>query len=421
MIWARCNKILTDASGMIVNCPSNPCGFYSVFGIKYRQIDNQTLQPLNECSWNYLVAPYHVEDSAITVTLNNWPICIQIEQKSGKVAEKQFVQQIYSGTILALEIEVYNLCCCDIEYQDFKQHFFEHCNQQTPYPDIWQNGALTWEAETCLSDYWLTLFKQLYLMNFNFEIKNFSQFWQISGIWFESNDGGMSVSAAGSMAQQTQGKYSYGNVLRSLFTQGQVKPPQFPPFMSCCLDNSARATVSSASNYFLQNIPTKANYTYVSSNTGSCSDSANLCVNFSYISQPYDNSYGSVDEVRYDIQWCKFQISKTSDTPASATGIQFDIEITDTKQNTGNGNQSSTTTVTTTTANIYFNTDFEDLPLATYVNGLSYISIQPCDQYCNADTQSGITTKSEPQLGASYNENILKETVAIKMIAKNYI
>jgi hypothetical protein len=43
MFWEKCGKILTDDSGSIVNCDYSPCGYYSVFGIKFRYLNKDTM------------------------------------------------------------------------------------------------------------------------------------------------------------------------------------------------------------------------------------------------------------------------------------------------------------------------------------------------------------------------------------------
>lgn len=203
MFWTKCGKLLTDGSGHPINCDFCPCGGYAVFAFLERSITPATPQGnTNYCAGQSArvlpmeiknghicyVDPYgmsgsidfalHAPDSEKKVAYykgcgSQWEDCVEWDEQTWQCIEEQTYYQDCK------EIKVYQLTPCFDNYENFRQAFFEACDDssssegETPeYPDVWQGGYLTSEAEQCLQNYWSQYGNALRIAN-NIDIYQF--------------------------------------------------------------------------------------------------------------------------------------------------------------------------------------------------------------------------------------------------------
>lgn len=471
MFWAKCGKILTDGTA-IINCPSNPCGWYSVFGIRYRNLDSNTMLPSNQCSWYYDVFPAQVKDSKVVWT-NAYNVCITVQQKSGLVAKGKKRQGCLDSCVqwdqnfenclrwqqycqFCIQYQLFNLSDCFDTYDKFAQFFYDKCgvsaDSNGKYPDIFSTyyGTVypTEQAYNCVNNYWMKYFCDKYLLNFNLTVYNMSQWWILSGVHIQRQleyhcycpDTGIQTQgrcqdsscnqsvypgaylSIGAYGDQNTSEHRHGSIVRSKYVVAVTADElgQKETMEDCCRQNAAREKIGQINQFFVESINNKNNYTQSRTDTLGCTNSNNLCKSFQYNSFPYDNYYGSMDQVRFDIQWRKLLLTKNDNTPSDAKGVKFELKLRNKKYDTGGTEQVVFSDQTTTTyINLMFGQEYTDLPLANYVNnGMTYVSIKPCEidnGYCVSDWESNIETKNQPHVTYWYQDHYDNE------VKRNYI
>lgn len=456
MFWAKCGKILTDSNDYPLNCPSSPCGYYSVFGIKYRYLNEQTLEPSDPCRWQYDVFPAQVKDSKLQWN-DVYNVCIQVSQNKGLVARKTLMEgcwkectsQSETGQCLqqklycdfCVQAYVYNLAGCFDDYQDFAEEFYSKCgvlpDQSGNYPDIFEvyYGSVypTSDANSCIQAYWEKYFCDLYMLNFSLQVQNLNQFWILWGVYHGWDSSTWQYTSVGAYGDQNTEEHGHGTVVRSLYevavTAGELGEKQ--SLQDCCRIKAARGKIGAINSFFVEHINTKDSYTLSSTDSMTCTNSKNLCKSFQYKSFPYDNYYGSVDQVKFNIQWRKLLLTKTVDTPAYAKGVRFQMVINEKKYNTGYSSQIVYSDNTMTTEiNLMFDQLYDNLPLANFVNhGMNYLSITPCkieNGYCNQDWESETPTKNQPHVlfwdyDPRYDNDVFRHDFKINLMALEYI
>ena len=180
MLWAKCGKILTDDSGKIVNCPSNPCVFPA-------QVKDSKIE------WNYMST-----------------ICITVSQNLGLVAKKKAKSNCWEECVewdqnwqncieygqycdFCGEIQVYNLAGCFDDYNKFAQFFYGKCGVSADgngkYPQIfeqWYGSTYpTGSAYDCVQNYWKRYFCDLYMLNYKINIQCMNQYWILYSSYME--------------------------------------------------------------------------------------------------------------------------------------------------------------------------------------------------------------------------------------------
>lgn len=432
--WTKCNKFITDGY-YLLHCKNCPCGYYAVFGIKYRDIDPITQEPKSDCSWRYDVKPYEVLDNKIFWQYGNF--CIQVDRVKGKCGYKKACGYSYENcqewnedyteclktTIeysSCYEVEVYNLTGCTESLEDFKMIFYQNCGYVDYLPEIWTYSYgykyLSWEAEDCVNNYWNREFSKLYLLNFSFVSTIKGQCWwqsvchpiyEYKTECYTYDDG-------------TQDCYTYadhqtgegGNCYMMGFDGNDTETHAltvktggwygtddtncitYPCYHSdCCVNIGTFASLATTTPHIQQYILNKAEYGVYkggwyngSKGTGTttltCKNSDNLCCEFSYESHCGDNYYGSMTQATFYFRWGVFSIARTPETPEEAKGVSLELTIKETKTNTGLGNESSETKATVAYLNLPFDTVFEELPLATDVNLLGIVESPRCSNDC---------------------------------------
>ena len=207
-LWMKCGKLLTNGGGTLINCRTCPCGYYAVFGIKYRPIDQNTLQPTNTCSWSYMVIPAEVIDGRIYWTEYGPTVCIEVNKNLGRCGYRKVVTDCWQDCAqwdydtweclqtetycyFCYEIEVYMISYCYDSYDDFAEAFYTPCNvspSNGSYPAIWETyyggqKYITSTAYNCVQTYWNKAFCDKYMLNFTLRYQILGQcWWQNAGI-----------------------------------------------------------------------------------------------------------------------------------------------------------------------------------------------------------------------------------------------
>lgn len=442
--WAKCGKVLTDGT-KIVRCDNPPCGYYAVFGIKYRSLDQETMEPSNKCYWSYSVAPYEVLNNAIQWN-DMYNICLSVNRNVGEClhtkkragCHEECVNWDDSGNCIesketcdfCVEVIVYNLTGCYDKYQDFEARFWGGCGRspdaQGKYPQIWEvsygSKQPTGDAHICINEYWNKYFCDRYMPSYNLIYYSKVQWWTLKvqarhemiehcicydgscdhlevdpgtpcpddcqrSCWTEEGD----YIDAGPWADQYYGSYETNGTVRHFYGGGLSAWKSPCPWNSsiprcwvddCCFMNTLYNSAGPANSFMMGHINKKESYTDASSTTFSCNMSSSLCHNFKYKSYPYDNPYGACDIVRYDIRWATLKLERNANTPESAKGVKFYYKITQAKRNEGYGRASENITTSEGEMSLNFDETYEDLPLANHINGLTLAEPLGCAADC---------------------------------------
>lgn len=438
--WTKCGKILTEA-GKPVLCDNSPCPYYAIFGIKFRWLDQETMEPTNPCSWLYDVQPYEVINNAI-IWNSYSSACLPVNRNAGECLRTKIRTGCYdqcdqwdeqTGECthtteycnFCAEVIVYNLTGCYDDFHDFEAVFWGGCGVQPPYPAIWEttygNKYMTSQASNCVQNYWNKYFCDRYMLNYSITICNMYQWWSIylktryEEIEFcycsgptcpgdiidpgqdcpegctkacESYEG--DPIDTGVYAVQFTDSFEHGTKVRDMYVpllQGNE--------WDCCQENTLLNGADSCNSFYISNISNKNSYTQSSTNTSTCTNS-NSCTSFSYKSAPYDNNYGSTYFLRTRGEWKKLILNRTADTPSGATGVKFMATIKQWKRNEGRGRTAENYSESTREFSLNFNQEYTDLPLANYMNGLLFLKFYNCKGDCSYDSENFQEPESQP-------------------------
>lgn len=432
MFWTKCGKLIAE-NNKLINCNNSPCNYYSVFGIKYRYLNYETMQPNNDCNWYYSVFASEIKNSSIQWN-DMYSICIPVKSKIGLVANKKIKEGCWmdcsqwdqNGCIneyqycdFCIEYEVYNLAGCFDEYNSFAQFFYEKCGR-TPdsngkYPNIFQtsygNVYMTGEANECVENYWKKYFYDMASVNYQITVNYKQQLWWIYGYYrdgvyqtqYQCNcDGQYSMGKQPCADGCSQYEYEYmvhetsvGSCAHrqdrsdvKIYISGggfwgysdQCWNQNQPCYVQNCYDrNLARDKISEVWDLVYSSITDKTAYNNNGTSQHNCINSGSLCNEFSYKSLAFDNYYGDTDSVRYRFQWATLSLSKNSNTPQWAKGIKFKAQLTRYKRNQGYDRRAEQKIVSQEEIVVYFNQEYTDLPFTSYLTPASYIQKQDCD------------------------------------------
>lgn len=478
--WQKCGKLLKDGSNLSY-CDNPPCGYYAIFGIKYRWLNQQTMQPYNQCSWEFNVQPFEVINnkiqwswySSVCIPVNRtmgqsyhgkirsgcWDQCVEWDQETWECKKYQqycdFCVQMY----------VYNISGCFDIYQEFEDYFWGGCGRQQPYPNIFEEwyGTKypTSQATECCQNYWNKVFTDKYMLNYALSYISMYQRWSVYGYYgewayqtqcycqgdncenwqppcigqgcteecYQYEDHQVSVGSYAVMQNDTTiNQYTYGGGWYGYDTQYCRDYPCY--HQTCCDANAARGVIDSANSFMLGHLNNKNSYKVTGTNTTTCTNSSSLCTNFSYKSHPFDNFYGDTDSCRWHFNWYKLSLQRTDNTPSDAIGVKFKCYIKQTKANQGYGRGTSEVTETTTDLSLRFGQQYLDLPLANNINGMSYLVIPICTtnergQCVYSEEQGAWDCKNQPHVTFwgqdAWQNDALTHNVEVKLTAIEYI
>lgn len=484
MFWAKCGKILVDDSKKVINCPSSPCGYYSVFGIKYRYLNQDTMQPSNKCSWYYDVFPAEVKDSKIQWNYM-YNICIQVSQNTGLVAKKKVKTGCWEQCVewdqswqncieydeycdFCAEFEVYNLAGCFDDYNKFAEFFYGKCgvspDSNNQYPEIFEmwygNIYPTGSAYDCIENFWNRYFCDKYMLNYKLNYTNHEQRWWQWIAWaewatytvcecdcpdtyyqvdenepcedgctkycYEMEDHQLSIGgiawqeACNDAFDQTHSLYVKAGGYWGLGDDCYYKDQ--PCYHEDCCDWVASFdTTGETGKFIMQGSKIKERYCNKGNSTHECKDSNSMCTNWSYSASCFDNYYWDPNNARFHFGWSKVTCQRNDQTPEEAKGIKFEVTLRRTKRNTGRGHESSETTEQKFELSLMFDQIYEDLPLLDNINTLKVIDHGfNCNENCDYGDGYGVTTEPAVNWG-SHEQNVLSDDMEVSFVAIEYI
>ena len=204
MFYSKCGKILSNGSE-IINCSDCPCGYFGLFGIKYRQYqfnwETYKYQPL--CRWNYYLVIAEIKDNTITISKGSRKsFCMSIDRNLGKVGKitKMWDCTAYEDCVdydwdnmdpqtgetpclkyqkywqcqQVVDFQVYNLLGCFQSLQALSNAMgCGEADANGNYPLVLEkdrngNWVNTSVANNCINDTWNQFFCDKYLMNVKF-------------------------------------------------------------------------------------------------------------------------------------------------------------------------------------------------------------------------------------------------------------
>lgn len=144
--------------------------------------------------------------------------------------------------------------------------------------------------------------------------------------------------------------------------------------------------------------------------TFSCTNSQNLCCDFSYSLSVIDYYYYSPSDVRILGNWPRITFRRLALTPPEALGVRAKVILRNTKNDLG---QEPVTTQEEVLVDFLFDAVYEDLPLLQNVSVLSVLSTWKCNDNCT-ESQGNFTF--EP-----YTSGAAAEKMEVKIIGLEYI
>lgn len=470
MFWKQNGKIIKNEKG-IVNCETCPCepisSYYAVFGFKYRSLDKDTMEPYDECAWDFEVNSYFVDNG--TIIWNETSIPVKPQQ--GEVGYKKFKEGCWSecyeenedGECIdewsecdyVYEVYVYNLTGCISDKERFLDLFFEDCDEE-------RNSEGKYEKDPFSDDYykipgecydkWLEKFTKLYALTFKVNINYKIQQWWVAGLYYKykwerwcecEDDGYESDSPCPDDCNEYWDTDDYSDLgaiaLRSdLSKEGPEISEIYKYFSSgaeenewgyieenCCNTNKARARLPEASDFMFSYIDKKEYYRTSSTSRHECNESNRLCFDFEYNSWGRDNPYGDIDSCYYDFKWATLKLERLDNTPSDAIGVKFKVNKKRTHINKGyDVDPGETITEEVIEIDLLFDEEYTDLPISDDITRPRYISLMTCNDECwgEPDTE----TKIEPYptgswAGWEYKHDNWTEIWKFKFVGMEYI
>ena len=440
--WRKCGKIIADGSKLI-RCDVSPCGYWAVFGIKYRSVDQQTLQPYDNCSWYHQIFVSEVIQGAI-----DWyGICLKVEAKQGLCLQKKgrwnCYQQcwdwdqetgdcIYQEFCDAYQFKVYNLSGCYNEYQKFAEAYYSMCDRQADdqgnYPQIFRQWygsiILTGDAEDCLGE-WESYFNQRYCLNFTLTYNNCWQRWwywvaevmydyetyyycsQYSDCWDwadQPDEQGKCPNDMTLCSESYQGQMlGFGS---QCYEQGGITSgySQITTYMNteddfrqwCCAQVGAKKAIPQMNECVFASANKPENYYINRKNTLNCYGDDRLCANFEYQSGCVDNWYAGRTTAKINFNLYKCKLSRNENTPEDAVGVRFKVKKIHIQENKGKGHQSYKETESAEIWDLYFDGEQKVTDLALDVTPFGVLKSPTCNENCQDYTEDSPEWQIQP-------------------------
>ena len=439
-LWRKCGNLIKNSDDTLTRCDSSPCGYYALFGVKYRNLNCQTMKP--QCYWYSNVFPFHVTERKI---LWDWySICIEVSQNKGLCGTKKGKFNCWTdcyewdenGNCInpqqyctCLEIEVYNISGCYDDYQKFAEYIYTPCgvtpDANNKFPQIFgsYSSGMSSDAYYCVSDYWQKYFDSNYMLNFKlnrysmrnwwYQDCNYTKYTEVKYYFcYDENDNlvsdGQQPCAEGLRQeinyfqdhQESQGVYAYNYDDRSIdkyvktggwwgIGQGCYNANEPCYHTNCCVDIGTTAGIPEVNAFIRQRVQNKDTYFQYATNAHTCNSSNNICYNFEYKSGCSDNFYGSMLNVCYRFLWQKLKLQRLENTPSWAVGVKFNVKMTHKRENTGLNRQQVIEDVQDMEIDLMYDVEYTDLPLATQVNMMNYLEKPQCVDGCDSWNTKG--------------------------------
>ena len=481
--WAKCGKILTQG-GKVVKCDNPPCGYYTVIGIKFRYLNDSTMEPTNECKWEYDVAPYNVLENKITWSYA-YNVCLEVDRKQGLCGTKKIRMgcyedcaewdenwenclETYEWCDFCVEVEIYNLAGCYDDYNEFCEAFYGKCgvtpDENGDYPKMWQNWYGTIypsdQARECIEGYWNIYFCDKYMVNYILNYTNHEQrYWQWIAYeeWsytdmcdcyndyegFEIEPGESCPSGYTKECYKMEdhplsiGGYVYQESCNDAFApihELYVKAggwwgygddcydKNYPCYHEDCCDYVASfGTTGETGQFIMEGSQMKDRYCHKGTSKHECRDSNSLCTNWSYSASCFDNWYWTSLNARFHFGWSKVTCQKNDLTPEWAKGVKFEVTLTRTKRNTGRGHESSETIEQKFELELNFDEEYDQLPLLDNINTMKVLDNgNKCNGDCDWEEWGDVITEPAVNWG-SHEQNVLSDQMDVSFKAIEYV
>lgn len=429
MIWSKCGKIILESeeSGKVLDCDTNPCGWYTVLGLRYWELDEDNL-PYDEC---------RCEEETVLAIVRNGIFCWR-DEKLTPCQKPQYCGRHKGKNYI---IDVFNLTGCQDSVPAFKDELFKFSDEYNE--DEWKvfedNGEISREAGSAVENEWFDEFQRLYGINFDVEIQILSQFWfqdakawlyeteEYTECWCENwdeiwNEETWEVVGCEDGSEPICDTYiEYGDILATggdcwrwgpnaedldyLFerTGGNygINPDicggDWPCYWETCADWVGTVESIPVTNlHILESLKDRSKYFLINShgshnNGGSRKinrtfDRGTLCYSYSYVSSPGEIGYSDAStqgNQHYRFLCQDIYVHKNAKTPEKAIGVKLELKRKNIKRNTINNNYIDTVKDIDAAITIYFDekdgkNKYEVEP-HTHVNLLSVIEAPSCN------------------------------------------
>lgn len=433
MIWTKCDHIIIDSddNGNVIDCDTNPCGWYTVLGLRYQELDENG-KPYDECEW---------EEETVLAIVRNGIYCWRDEtlkpcqkpQYCGRHKGKNYI------------IDVFNLTGCQDSVPAFKDELFKFSEEYNG--DEWKvfedNGEISREAGSAVENEWMDYFRDNYGINFQLEIHIVSQFWfhyakdwewaydDITECWCPNwdemydddwnfigcEDGSTpecetyreythEVSTGGSCWRWGPNAedldYFYYATGGSYGVNPDCCGDDWPCYCETCEDWASTAdSVEYTNEHIMETLKDRSKYILINShgshNNGSSRkilrdiDRGSICYDYSYTSSPSNQGLSDASIMgsqNYRFLAQDIYVNKTENTPEKAIGVKLNLHRKNIKRNYLGTNSDNDAIVSVMETDeeivIYFNeSDGPDVylvPPHTYVNLISIIEAPRCQE-----------------------------------------
>lgn len=426
MFWRKCGKIIRDDAG-IVRCDRSPCPYYAIFGFKYRWLNQDTMEPVSDCSWSFDVGVFSVDQGKI-----EWMgACINVSTNVGECAHRKFKTGCYDECFEwddegnctreeeycenVFEVYVYNISGCYDNYDEFLDMFFGKCGiERNENGEYDQDPLDEWNYPWDCQEKWYEEFVNEYSLSFKVQMKSQVQTWYICGLdndidyikycgcpddYYETTGGCPddctefwepgNWNSCGSSATRTDTSIPdppFSKYYKYIRGGGHFTEEGYYT-QDCCDENGARSKIGEAGDYAFSFIDKPEAYRNNGTSTHECSHSSDLCFDFEYNSRGDDNPYGDIDSIYYNFRWYTLLLERQANTPEDAIGVKFKAHLTKTRTNTGadeDGSHKDEEIITAEDQEIilYFDEEYKELPFSQNITRPSYLEVYDCNGDC---------------------------------------
>lgn len=423
MFHSKCGKILSNGT-QIINCSDCPCGYFGLFGIKYRyyQFSWETYKYQPQCKWNYYLTIAEIKDGTITLTnYTRYEICLAISRNLGKVGQiikmwdcttkEDCVEWDYDNLVempclryqkywqcqQVIEFQVYNLLgCFDGVAELYQQMGCTEENVGSVIENTWNPYfqkkymlSFTWNYSVLGVCVWQNLYEAFwdYKQYCNEET---GQCWQLEDHQYACGGASYALIApndakSDSVSVVTGGSYG----IDKDWCGGQT---EYPCYKETCSDTvSVTSALGDTGANVMNILANRSKYGVYSSSAGyynekdtyaktlQCKGSNNTCVRMNWSSGCHDNYYYSTTTATFIFRTAEFSVSRTADTPTDAIGVKVLLKRENNKWNHGKGNKSDN--IATFYQEVYMIFDeVYKFSLHTNINTISAVETPQCSE-----------------------------------------
>lgn len=428
MFHSKCGKILSNGT-QIINCSDCPCGYFGLFGIKYRQyqFNWETYKYQPQCKWNYYLTIAEIKDNTITLTKGTrHEICLAISRNLGKVGN---ITKMWDCTAQedCAEWDWDNMDPQTLETPCLRYQKYWQCQQVIQFQvynllgcfdgvaELYQQMGCTAEnVGSVIENTWNSYFQKKYLLSFtwNYSVLGvvawqylYYSFYVYVQQCYETEDGWQCY-------QFEDHKYACGGTSFALLAPNDAESDrvsvetggsygydkdwcgtdEYPCYKETCSERVGVVSALGTTGANVMNIlADRSKYGVFSKSavyynekgtyakTLQCKGSNNTCIQMNWTSSCHDNYYWSTTQATWIFRTAEFSVSRTADTPTDAIGVKVLLKRENNKWNSGKGNKSDN--VSTFYQEVYMIFDeVYKFPLHTNINTASAVETPKCSE-----------------------------------------